>query len=188
MAQARRLGRREIAVVVISVLLIVVFLVMAALRYTADARSDDDAGSSPTPAPTGQSPEDETAGEAETVDSSELSWDFVSPSGNIGCSVDDEHALCGIATMQYQDAVPAAEQEACDGLVGHLVEVTADGATLVCDASGEAPVIEGEEVLDYGTDITVEGFTCFSDETGMSCRHLASGYSFSVARAGYELF
>ena len=118
-----------------------------------------------------------------------MTWDFAAPSGNIACRIDDERALCGIADFAYADEIPAAEKSACDGTVGHFLEVTAKGASLVCDTSGKALTTDpsGVPTLGYGQKRTDSGFTCASSESGITCAHDDSGYSFSVRRAKYAL-
>ena len=192
MAQARsRLSGGERAVVVISLVLVVAFAVLLTLRLTGNAdpgpASATAAATTPSAAVTATTTEDPT--EAAGEDLSDVSWDFVSPTGNIACAVDAERALCGIASFEYADQIPAAVVQACEGTVGHFLQVTADGSSLVCDTSGQALTIDaaGVPALGYGQEESTDGFTCASDETGMSCRHDESGYSFSVRRAAYDL-
>ncbi|GAA4423013.1 hypothetical protein GCM10023169_18120 [Georgenia halophila] len=181
----RRLSRVERTVVVVSVALVAVFAVMLALRLAGMSQPDGTAAEPTTAAET----ETPTATPAPPQDLSAVAWDFASPSGNIACDIDGDRALCAIASMEYADGVPAAEKEACEGTVGHVLQVGAEGASLVCDTSGEATAFDAGSlpVLPYGEQAEDEGFTCLSDETGMTCRHDESGYSFSVARAGYDL-
>ena len=196
MAQAgrSRLSGGERAVVVIAAVLVAVFAVLLAVRLTGSsalgATSAAGTGTAaPSAAPTTTDATEEATEDATGEDLSDVPWDFVSPSGNIACTVDDERALCGIATFEYADKIPAAEVERCDGKVGHFLQVTAEGASLVCDTSGQDLTIDaaGKPALGYGQEESVDGFTCTSEETGMSCRHDTSGYSFSVRRAAYDL-
>ncbi|WP_448071553.1 hypothetical protein [Georgenia yuyongxinii] len=59
----------------------------------------------------------------------------------------------------------------------------------MCDTSGQDLQIDtsGVPTLGYGQERTAEGFTCASSETGMSCTHDATGSSFTVRRAAYDL-
>jgi hypothetical protein len=191
MAQARRsLSGGERAIVVVSLVLVLVFAVLLAVRLTGSAEPGT-AAATPTPvtAASGTATTTEDAVEADGEDLSQVSWDFVAPSGNIACAVDAERALCGISTFEYADQIPAAEVQACEGTVGHFLEVTAEGSALVCDTSGQELTIDavGVPALGYGQEESTNGFTCASDETGMTCRHDESGYSFSVRRAAYDL-
>ncbi|PFG38561.1 hypothetical protein ATJ97_1042 [Georgenia soli] len=195
MAQAgrSRLSGGERAVVVISALLVVAFAVLLAVRFTGSSAPEaTTAATSGTATPSGTTATGPTEDPTEAPtgeDLTDVAWDFVSPSGNIACTVDDERALCGIATFEYADKIPAAEVERCDGKVGHFLQVTAEGSSLVCDTSGQDLTIDaaGTPALGYGQEESVDGFTCLSEETGMSCRHDTSGYSFSVRRAAYDL-
>ncbi|MCK6210602.1 hypothetical protein KZX45_08615 [Georgenia sp. EYE_87] len=193
MAQARsRLSGGERAVIVVSLVLVAAFAVLLSLRLTGNADPGPASATTAPPATSGPAAT-ATAGKEATEpageDLSEVSWDFVSPTGNIACAVDAERALCGIASFEYADQIPAAVVQACDGTVGHFLQVTAEGSSLVCDTSGEALTIDaaGVPALGYGQEESAEGFTCASAETGMSCRHDQSGYSFSVRRAAYDL-
>jgi len=195
MAQAgrSRLSGGERAIVIVSVVLVAVFAVLLAVRLTGSAAPGESPSastgvtpSSPATAPDAtETPTDTATGE----DLADVSWDFVSPSGNIACAVDTERALCGIATFEYAEKIPAAVVEKCDGKVGHFLQVTEEGASLVCDTSGQDLKIEaaGVPALGYGQEESVDGFTCTSEETGMTCRHDASGFSLSVRRSTYDL-
>jgi hypothetical protein len=195
MAQAgrSRLSRGERAVVVVSLVLVAVFVVLLTVRLTGSAAPGPTtaagAGTAPPSAARTAAPTEEATEAVTGENLADVSWDFVSPSGNIACAVDDERALCGIANFEYADRIPTAVVEECDGKVGHFLQVTADGASFVCDTSGQDLTIEaaGTPALGYGQEETVDGFTCTSEETGMTCRHDESGYSFAVRRAAYDL-
>lgn len=188
-AGARRLNGGEIAVVVVSVLLVAAFVVMLAVRLSAGDEGGDAAGQTPAAsADAGTGAAAETTAPPAGEDLSGVVFDFVSPSGNIACDIDGERALCGIAAFDYAEEIPEAETRACEGTVGHYLQVTAEGASLVCDTSGQPPAVApGTAVLDYGQTESVDGFTCESSETGMSCTHDETGYSFAVRRAAYTL-
>lgn len=182
----------EIAVMTVTAILVIVLAVMLVQR----AGGSGGSGTDQTPTATGtasdtaqETPTDGGGESAAGEDLSGTTFDFVAPSGNIGCAVSTERALCAIKSYDYADAIPAAEVEACDGTVGQFLQVTAEGAGLVCNTSTEELTIatEGVDVLEYGTEVTIDGFTCRSDTDGMSCRNDQSGYSFSVRRAGYTL-
>lgn len=185
-----RLGGGEIVVVTLSGVLVLVLAIMLAMRL-ADGGTQQTPTATATSA-TGAEPEPSasaTTRQTEGEDLSGVTFDFVAPSGNIGCAVSPERALCAIASYDYADAIPAAEVAACDGTVGQFLQVTAEGAGLVCDTSGQSPTIstDGVTVLEYGTETSIDGYTCRSETSGMTCRHDASGYSFSLRRAGYTL-
>ncbi|MHB1064237.1 MAG: hypothetical protein ACYC1Z_07110 [Georgenia sp.] len=189
-----RLRGGEIAVVALTALLVIVLAVMLVQRFGGGVGS---AGGTPSATGTAAGPAQEPTDGGSTgstvptrgEDLGGITFDFVSPSGNIGCAVSVDRALCGIATYDYADAIPAAEVKACDGSVGQFLQVTAKGAGLVCDTSDQELTIatDGVDVLEYGSEVTIDGFTCRSETDGVSCRHDESGYSFSVRRAGYTL-
>lgn len=185
-----RLRGGEIAVVAVSGVLVLVLAIMLVMRQgdgggpqTPTATATSTTGATPEPSATA------TTRQTEGEDLSGVTFDFVAPSGNIGCAVSPERALCGIASYDYADTIPAAEVAACDGTVGQFLQVTAEGAGLVCDTSGQSLTIatDGVDVLEYGAEVTLDGYTCRSETSGMTCRHDASGYSFSLRRAGYTL-
>ena len=112
---------------------------------------------------------------------------FASPSGNIVCSIAEDAASCSIAVLSDEGLV---EDETCDGTVGHVVRVTAEGgAERPCvegDPPGEAPA--ATPVLDYEDSTAAFGYTCTSSRSGIICRHDETGHGFSIARAGSSLF
>lgn len=180
-----RLSGGEKALVALTAALVLVFAVMLVVRLSGPSGGSPSAEARTTAPPTATATTAAPAG----ADLSEVTWDFAAPSGNIACAIDDERALCGIADFTYADEIPAAEKAACDGAVGHFLQVTAEGASLVCDTSGKALTIDpsGVPTLGYGQKRTDSGFTCASSESGMTCTHDGSGYSFSVRRAKYAL-
>ncbi|WP_127130617.1 hypothetical protein [Georgenia sp. SYP-B2076] len=188
MAQAGtgRLRTGETAVVAVSAVLVLVFVVLLLMRMAGPGEAAASASTAPEePAPATPSPTAAPVGE----DLSGVDFDFAAPSGNIACAIGAERALCGIASFDFAERIPAAEVAACPGTVGHFVEVTAEGASLVCDTSGQDLTIDatGIATLDYGRQQSKNGFTCDSTRDGMSCVHDETGYSFSVRRAGYTL-
>ncbi|UNX55844.1 hypothetical protein MF406_06315 [Georgenia sp. TF02-10] len=184
MAGRQRLSAAERTLVVLAVLAILGFAVVLGLRLATapETRPPADAATAPTTI-AGTADPSEPAGE----DLSGVAFDFVTPSGNIACTIEAERALCGIADFDYD--VPPAEAEACPGTLGHFLQVDADGAALVCDTSGQELGIDadGVPVLDYGQERTTGAYTCTSSEEGVTCAHDPSGHSFTVRRAAYGL-
>lgn len=185
---------RILLVVVVSllVLLLLVLLVQRAGRGGDDAT----AGPSSSPSATVEAT-DEATDEAMTDDDGEPSEPaspeptptegtaatyFASPSGNIACSISADSADCVIVSYSYEPQDLA--QCDADGAGGHL-RVEEAGASMPCE-----PLVVAGDVPDlgYGEEITAHGFTCESQESGVTCRHDGSGYGFSVARAAYDLF
>lgn len=172
-----------VAVVCLLVLLLLVLLVQratngggepgAAATPTASATTTEDATAEP--APSASAP-------AEVDDVEEEPTYFASPSGNIACVITADSADCVIASFSYEPQDAAQ----CDGdAAGDHLRVEEAGSSMPCD-----PLVVAGDVppLDYGEQVAAHGFTCDSEESGVTCRHDATGYGFSVARAAYDLF
>lgn len=173
-ARARRpLSRREVIITVISVLLIVVWSAMALSRL---ASGNPGAADGATPGPVPSAP----ASAAVVVDAGDLDWDFVLPSGNIGCALSEDGVTCGIREFGYEPpTVPG-----CDADTGVLWQVTAQGTAPLCSQGtvdfGSAPVLE------YGQSDKAGQFTCTSSEEGVACSN-ATGHELRLRRADYDL-
>jgi hypothetical protein len=164
------LGAGIVALIVVDALLVLVFVIMFVQFRSAPDQVADDGGA--TSSPTTAAPDDSP------------SVVFASPTRNIRCTIDGDSAGCEIAHIMYE----APTLEGCEGDVGHEIEVTADGARWVC-RTGAAPEPPGDDVenLDWGDSVTAEGFTCTSENDGVTCRHDDSGHAFSLARRVYDL-
>lgn len=176
-ASRRPLGAGIVTLIVVDAVLVLVFLALllqavqsgilalpgagAAEQGTAAAAPDDRSGADPVDPVT-----------------------FTLPSRNIACEVTADAATCTIAQFSY----PEPTVPGCDGLVGHDIRLTADGASWLC-RDGGAPGRAGSDVpvLDYGETTSVPPYTCASAPTGVSCRNVETGRSFSLARAGATL-
>jgi hypothetical protein len=104
---------------------------------------------------------------------------FASPTRNIGCTISPIAANCEIAHYMY--ATPTLE--GCSGSVGNEIEVTAESAHWVC-RTGSPPPSPSADVanLDWGDSISEHGFTCTSENDGVTCTHDETGHTFSLAR------
>jgi hypothetical protein len=109
---------------------------------------------------------------------------FASPTRNIGCTITPEAANCKIAQYMYE--TPSLED--CTGNAGNEIEVTAEGAHWVC-RTGSPPPPPSADVpdLDWGDSIAVYGFTCTSENDGVTCTHDETDHTFSLARRVYSL-
>ena len=108
---------------------------------------------------------------------------FATPSGNIVCDITADGARCGIASL----AQKPAPVDGCDGSVGFVYVVDASGKVDVpCVPKKDLPKKAGKDVnvLGYGQKSAAYGFTCTSEESGMSCVDDVTGTGFSLARAG----
>ena len=107
---------------------------------------------------------------------------FVSPSGNIVCAIDTDHATCQILDHAFQ---PPARPDECASAWGDQLTVDRSGAGFAChdaDLRPDAPV------LAYGDRAASGDVECHSAPTGMTCRHRPSGHGFTLRRAAYETF
>jgi hypothetical protein len=203
----QRLGPRLTALAVVDLVLVLAVLTVAVLLLTGGL--DRRAGShqsGPSPAPSGTtaleegvtSPTIPAVGIKPPAGALTLT-EFAAPSRNIVCRIVPESATCTIATFSYpapppmsppapsSSPTPSSSPAACPGgTVGHVFVVTKDGIEIPCvpdPPPAAAPA--GTPVLAYGTATSVDGFTCSSDQSGILCRHDASGHGFKIARAGF---
>lgn len=147
------------------------------------SRSDDGAQQTAPPPPATQ----DSTGEGTLVDEADdestqpATGDvesFVTPTGNIGCTIDSERARCIVQSFDYDPP------DAPDGCTmddwGSIVVANSDGAGFSCTP---ADFPSDAQPLDYGQSVSAHGMTCASSETGVSCRSDETGAAFSVARA-----
>ena len=111
---------------------------------------------------------------------------FQSPSKNIACQYfdyDKQNSLrCDIAAMDTNPRPPAD----CDLDYGHAFEMNAKGpAARIC--YGDTALDPTLPVLAYGEVWQRGGFTCKSEQTGITCFN-ADRHGFSLARAKQEKF
>lgn len=104
---------------------------------------------------------------------------FASPTRNISCSIVPDAASCEIAHIVYEEPTV----DGCDGDIGHEIEVTPEGAGWVCrtDAPPEPPTDDIAD-LPWAKSVTAYGYTCTSENDGVTCAHDESGHAFSLAR------
>lgn len=177
----RGLSGGETALVLVVAVLVLVFLILLGQRLlpwaAPEAGASPDGTAEQSGAPAGSTGED-LAG---------LDYDVVTPSGNIACALDPDRVVCAIEYYDY--SVPGPVADSCAGNAGHVLAVTAETSSLLCDTSGPTPTIDtsGAEELDYGESVAEGEFRCLSEETGMTCEHTGTGRSISVARAAYSL-
>jgi hypothetical protein len=111
---------------------------------------------------------------------------FKTPSGNIFCRMFDFEGpptlRCDMMEVDTRPRRPAS----CDGDWGRAFEMTARGRA--------APICRGDTMYDpslpalrYGSVWQRAGFTCRSEQTGLTCFN-ASGRGFSLSRARQEVF
>lgn len=112
---------------------------------------------------------------------------FQSPSGNIRCDMTRGAPLAvqcslGVDVQSYTDR-PAS----CDGDWGTTFGVDQTGrGRLVC-VTDEGLTQEPRDVLPYGRRAILDGITCRSEMTGVTCTNLERG-GFEVRRAEQRVF
>ena len=111
---------------------------------------------------------------------------FQSPSKNIACQYfdyDKQNVLrCDISAMETKPRRPAD----CDLDYGGAFEMSAKGsAARICH--GDTVMDNSLPVLAYGEVWQRGGFTCKSEQTGITCFN-ADRRGFSLARAKQEMF
>jgi hypothetical protein len=108
---------------------------------------------------------------------------FVSPSGNIGCYLDESGARCDIVRKNWQPPPAPAD---CELDWGNGISVhQREEATFTC--AGDT-VLGGKEKLAYGKSLRAGDFTCSSDSKAMRCENTESGHGFTLAVEQYNLF
>ena len=107
---------------------------------------------------------------------------FVSPSGNIQCHMNQFAAACVIA-----DFTPSftSRPDSCAGDWGNYFYV-------IAGKSGRLGCVTGEFsrptfTLEYGNSVTADRITCTSRTSGMTCSTLGGG-GFSLRRATQSIF
>lgn len=108
---------------------------------------------------------------------------FTLPSGNIGCSMSRKEVRCDISKYSYS---PPPQPGSCPLDWGDSLSIGRSGsARFVCH--GDTVLSQGAETLEYGAQVSRDGFTCASSEAGVRCQNSA-GSGFTLAREEYGLF
>lgn len=119
--------------------------------------------------------------------------DFITPSGNITCSVYSDNSGVGCEIREHTWVMPAStdgpEGRACDFNFGGLeVYVSqAKPARLGCYEGASKFNHPGVPQLDYGQSLSRGKMTCVSEVSGVTCTDTATGHFFRVSREDYEL-
>ncbi|MCP9272962.1 DUF6636 domain-containing protein [Mycolicibacterium arenosum] len=108
---------------------------------------------------------------------------FTSPTGAIGCVLDDTYVRCDVSEQAW--TLPPRPAD-CEFDYGQGVSMSAgEPAEVVC--AGDTTANAGPP-LAYGQSVTVGSLSCESAETGVTCRDADSGHGFTVARETYTIF
>jgi hypothetical protein len=126
-------------------------------------------------------------------------FQFLTPSGNIACHMDDRSDGTGYAWCKVRDhtwALPASGYCQAGYLPGAIGEPGDDDLQL---SQGNAPCLgfvmsqiffTGEyapSTLGYGQTHTVGTITCESASSGVTCTDTSTGHFFRVSRESYQL-
>lgn len=115
---------------------------------------------------------------------------FRTPSGNIHCMFIEADAefpanlRCDI--MQVDTPLPRPPRD-CEGEWGRSFSISAGDAIGQMICVGDAVFNEGNPVLDYGQVWQQGGFTCTSEQSGISCFN-AKRHGFSLSRSMRRVF
>ena len=112
---------------------------------------------------------------------------FQSPTGNIHCLIatgDYAEARCDMIelTPTYREPPPDCE---LDWGAYFTVGLSSRKGALAC--VGDTAINPDSVVLGYGKTISLGGFDCTSEKSGMTCTNPA-GHGFALSRARQELF
>jgi hypothetical protein len=113
---------------------------------------------------------------------------FHSPSGNIQCGLyvgdDYQNVRCDILQMTVQSYSRAPADCEFDWGSSFAVDATGKGyLACVSDAVSD----DGGMELGYGREVNLGGFTCRSEQSGMTCVN-DGGHGFTVSKAKQRLF
>ncbi len=119
--------------------------------------------------------------EVEARDNGQI--EFTMPSGNIGCLYTPAG---GTDVYEPQGGGP---ELICERIEPSYVTVIlgAEGEAEVIEDPGEQSCCGADNIFEYGNTITLEGFVCTSETSGLTCES-EDGFGFSMARSGIETF
>lgn len=120
-------------------------------------------------------------------------YEFITPSGNIVCSIyaDNSGASCEI--REHTWVMPASTRgpngRACNFSFGGLQFYVSQAkpANLGCYEGVSSFNGLSSKTLDYGQTFSRGAMTCDSDVSGVTCTDTATGHFFRVSRENYEL-
>jgi hypothetical protein len=123
-----------------------------------------------------------------TADSVEDRWSgFLLPSGNIACQFlsDGEASVlrCDIMKMTKRARRPAD----CDLEWGDAFEISATAVRGERICHGDTVMDRSQPVLAYGSVWQRDGFTCKSEQSGLTCFN-AARHGFTISRAAQSVF
>jgi hypothetical protein len=112
------------------------------------------------------------------------SYDFRSPSGNVGCSLKPSGASCEV--KDYTWFIPPPRDYSVGGR-GNIFLLTRGSAPVAGIWHSDHQFPDGTPTLDYGQSRTAGTITCDSESAGMTCTDSSTGHFFRVSREAYQV-
>jgi hypothetical protein len=123
-----------------------------------------------------------------------VNTDFVTPSGNIRCTIYSDNSGANCEVRDHTWVMPAST----NGPYGRPCDFTFGGLEFYVSQSKEAKLgcYEGvgkfiepgfDSTLDYGQSMVRGKMTCTSEMSGVTCTDTATGHFFRVSREDYQL-
>jgi hypothetical protein len=108
---------------------------------------------------------------------------FTSPTGNVGCIMDETHVRCDIAARDWAPPPPPPD---CPLDYGQGISLNGGApATWVC--AGDT-ALGGGPPLAYGQSVGIGPYRCESARSGMTCRNATTDRGFFISRQGFQMF
>ena len=120
-------------------------------------------------------------------------YEFITPSGNIVCSIYSDSSGANCEVREHSWVAPASITgpygRACDFSFGGLDFYVSKGkpANLGCYEGVSEFNRTGLKTLDYGQTYSRGPITCGSEQSGVTCTDTATGHFFRVSREDYTL-
>jgi len=111
------------------------------------------------------------------------SYEFVTPSKNIGCAVQKGFARCDIRHYTWR---PPPKPHTCEFDYGGSLNVGGRGRGEIGCVSDT--VAGSNQTLPYGSFVQAGSFRCVSRADGVTCESTRSGHGFFIARQTYRVY
>lgn len=110
--------------------------------------------------------------------------EFTMPSGNIGCI----YTPAGGTDTYYPTG--GGPELSCDRIEPTYVNVILGptGKAKKHVDPGEQGCCGDMNIFEYGNSVELDGFVCYSEETGLSCETESGTHGFSMAKAGISTY
>ncbi|ORV46226.1 hypothetical protein [Mycobacterium conspicuum] len=111
-------------------------------------------------------------------------YDFQSPSGNVGCSLNPGGASCEI--KDYTWFIPPPPDYTMGGR-GNVFLLARGSAPVAGLWHSDHQFPDGAPTLDVGQSRTAGAITCVSESAAMTCTDSSTGHFFRVSRESYQV-